>query len=392
MAINRPYNLNDSVWDFGTSGSIPASFYVSMYLSSDTNYSNSYSYNCSYLILKEAGGVVNNFTDQLGNRTRSIPNITDNGSGFFTIKRTVNAPGLCEDIFTINGGVTAFGASLGTSGVSFGTTTVVTPMDQTDDYQYAVFQQAVAVISNVVGGTSNLISQGSILTASVGDTLNFNVSDSRGSNLSRSMSILYRNTSNIYVSALENVDYQIVSGTVSPSTSDYVQIKFLKSTQYKLSLNVEGYNSSNNPYGVSTADSARGLITSNVSSVTFEVHTAVDSITSTITFPKIVTSVSPSYVLTSSPLSSFEYSNITITGTPDATTGIWSQFDGTTTTMLTLSSYQWASEILLRCNVSCLISDATTGAPAYNTLNGFGPHNIVLPKGNYSIVFQISKT
>ena len=387
MAINRPYNLNDSIWDFGVAGTTPTFFYSSISLMTDYNYSNSYVYNCSYLISKEAGSVVNNYVDQSGNRTSTYYSFTDTGTGFLTVKRTILAPGLCEDIFSVNGGRTASG-----SGIPLGTDTVITPLDQTNVYQFAVFQQAVAVISKVVAGVSTLISQNDVLSASVGDVIKFNVSASRGADISRSISILYRNTSNVYVAGLENVDYQIISGTLNPSTSDFVEVKFLKSTQYKLSLNVEGYNSSNNPYGVSSSDSARGVITSNLSSVTFEVHTAADSITSTITFPKIVTSVTPAYTVNTNPLTSYESSNITITGTPDASTGIWSQFDGTTTTLLSLNSYQWAAEISLRCDVSCIISNSVTGAPAYNTLKGFGPHNIVLPKGDYSIVFQISKT
>ena len=387
--MNRPNELSDRLWDFGTNTSLsPLVFSMSVDKTSFNGYisTNGSTYGVSDYINITGNQSAGYFNDLTGKKVTNgifIQYIPNYNYGYYVFAgKTILGPGLNQDDIK------------GYAGDSGSISVVPDRQIDSASYQYMIFQQAVPIIYNVTSGANKVImTNGLILNQNTEDILTFDVSQTRGADISKVLTIQTVDINNNYISATVGVDYSIISGTLTPVTSNNVQIKFLRGTQYRLSLAVEGFNSNNNPYSISSGNQNRSLINDNSGAVTFYVYTVGAPVTNLITLPQLDAVITPVYQTATTPITTYSNSPVTISSTLDTTNASWIVVDNNTQvqTPKTLTDDDWYVEIAAICNITCEVRNRATNVLLFTPLIGFGPFNIVAANGDYNVQFILTK-
>lgn len=234
--------------------------------------------------------------------------------------------------------------------------------------QWYALQKAVAVIRL----------NGAIAVSATSFTMDINTNftillESRGVR-TENWSMEYKNTSSVWVTAVDGVDYQTVS--VSGRT---IVFKFLKVAEFRLTNKVNGNTSTSNPYpAISFTDNPRLLVTVNEDSHILY-FTATDpnvdpddpdpepTLEETILFPKIKAHVDAYYEIVDDPLKT--YSGIGLKVTPQIQFGTGSWKIGGITQVKT--DAEWITALTTNCNIKLHVT-RVDGSAVFAPLDGLG--------------------
>jgi hypothetical protein len=391
--MQRPFSLYDSLFDFGPGNVNKATNYVNIDTGDFTSGSTNRSY--TYRLLTDSNTPSNLFSNDNGVLGANAIYIPLNDVYQQSLQRFYTAPGKNSDTVTLyetftTGGVIPYNSD-GT--INYATQIDVQRVGPGKTFSYYVFQQSVAILKELVGLVSNSVVSGSTKVATQGDTLSFDTSSARGAEQGKVITVFKKDSSNNFVTAVEGVDYNTTSGTITPTASDICHIQFLKQLEYRINFTTTGFTSSSNTYeAIDNLVDPRTLVTTNTDTTIYYITTISNVPDNAVTIPQIDVTITSDATVLNSPFTTYATVQLTITGTIDASTGDWGVTDTQThvTTTRVMSGPTWADEIQSRCNVILEIRDADN-ALAVPAMTGLGPHKVRLPLGNYSAQFKTSK-
>lgn len=366
--MNRQVEFSDNVFDFGTIVS-PRSFNLNV----------NYSYlgpvspfQFSYLIETDGGVTSNTYYNTLSG-TLSTVQVFNQGSATNSIQRKINSFGLNKDTILL------YDSNL--------------TLQDSRTSEFLYFQQAVPILRDITSGSNTSIINNYNKTLGIGSIFSMYLGETRGSEISKALEIFVHDVSGDYIPATVGVDYDVVTGVLSPNASDTVEIRILRNITYKILFKVKGYDSNNNPFVISLGNEERGKVASNESSLIFYLNQELSIFQNTITFPLITNQFSGTNILSSSPETTYQNSPISIEGIVETSTGVWKVKNTNTNIVndrvLTLSD--WKQEILDRCLLFLEIRKKSDQSLSYQSVTGFGPHQVVLSPEEYLVNFKLIK-
>jgi hypothetical protein len=259
-------------------------------------------------------------------------------------------------------------------------------------FDYVILQKAVAITqtrdltTNSVNGT---LGNNSSTNAIVGQSFKLDKTLNRGDEVISEWRVLKYdpNSGANPITAVLNVDYQLVSGT---NTSDIIEIKFLNNTfNYKVQNYCSGHTFAINPYWTYPADTGE-----NNNFITHDFIVTAATATFEVLFPQLdmVITIDPIENQTSTdPLTTYQNQPITVEAVVLGSTGYWKKkVTSLPDELISKSDVEWKTALTERCNVILEIKDKVTGA-VLQTKTGFGPYNVVLQNIN-NYVFQYKTT
>jgi len=254
-------------------------------------------------------------------------------------------------------------------------------------YKYVALQKSVAVLLETTGSQNNLVSSNQTKSIATATTLSFDSTQSRGSDVSKTLQISYLNSSFQYVPATLNVDYTLTG----PANKDTFSIKFITPKQFRIVLTVTGYDSSNNPYQINN-----GLICVptgiNSDNVVYYINASGKEYTNIITFPSIDVNIQPDVLLSNNPVSTYAKSNVVASPDIQLGTGSWIVEDNDTgiQSVRSMSLSDWQDEIDKKCNIQLELRNKLTNNLALNPFIGLNNVSFYLNVGDYNLQYIIS--
>lgn len=258
-------------------------------------------------------------------------------------------------------------------------------------YDYVLLQKSVSVtyLRNASDNSiiDTAISNFQSVNALTGTTYRFDKTLSRGVDISSVFTILkYDPNSGVApVTATPGTDYVIVSGSLS---SNVLDVQFLTGgVNFRIINTATGYTFSNNPYQVVATDTTQNFDVS-----TIDLLLTTQTATFSILYPQIIPQITipAEEQVSTSPITTYQYTPITVQGVLDDSTGYYNQIIGLTTTPIPKTDSEWMAEMLVKCSIVLSITEKSTGN-SIQTSNGFGPFNLYLSNIN-NYIFQYITT
>lgn len=246
-------------------------------------------------------------------------------------------------------------------------------------FNFTVYQQAIAVTRNT--STGAIIADGSTLTlGGLSSTLTLDKSSDRGNILGGTeWQILVQNpTSGAFTAAHSGSDYDLGGGETL--LSDTINITWGNLGNYKVVNQCTGVTGNNTG--------------ANISTNTFNVQIQASVVVDTITFPNIISVITPivaptNITVTSNPVVGVELFQVTVDKTLDTSHASWTQQVGSFPSVnFAPSTQDWLDEIATIAVVNCVVRKGTT---LIQSKSGWGPHTFSLSAGTYNIGWEITK-
>lgn len=288
-------------------------------------------------------------------------------------------------------------------------------------FMFRLFQKAVPVTKDGIG---TVLSNGSTISSVKSiDVLTFDKTANRGDEVSSTWTIQV-STGSGYISAIQGVDYDLVSGTL---TSDVIQIRFpgaaTNGGTYRVINSASGYTSANHPPFSNTFSPVyqSGItlslvdpdgtndVTSNSDTVTTNIQVDSDNrsdiVTEVISLPIVTPIFTPliafdNTTVSIDPLTGITDYIFTVSPNVDISNTSWSKttisYDPitqiTTTTSETpadgFTINDWIAELQNRAKIFC---EVYLGGIAIISKVGLGPHTFKLGVGEYKVGYRITE-
>lgn len=236
--------------------------------------------------------------------------------------------------------------------------------------QFYVLQKAVAIVNN---STSTPIPNNDVLAINI--NINFEINLRSRGVITESWTVEYKNTSSVWVPAVDGVDYQTVSYL---SLVRKLTLKFLKPYEFRIINKVVGETSTSNLYApIDFSLNPRTLVTYNEDFHTFYMKVTDPSVIpdpdpdpvleETILFPKIRAKVDGYFEIVDEPLKTYSGIGLKVTSEVLFATGIW-KIGGVDQPK---TNGEWLDAMNINCNIKLNVTRAD-GSLIFTPMDGLG--------------------